>query len=44
MAYVAAGHLEAAKGSLQKALQDDPNFLYAANARDTLAKISKGSR
>jgi Tfp pilus assembly protein PilF len=44
MAYVAAGHIEAARGSFQKALQDDPNFPYAANARDTLEKISKRSR
>jgi len=44
MAYVAAGHLDAAKGTLQKALQDDPNFPYAADARDTLAKISTRSR
>ena len=42
MAYVAAGHLGAAKGSLQKALADDPNFAYAANARETLTKISRG--
>jgi tetratricopeptide (TPR) repeat protein len=41
MAYVAAGRLGAAKGSLQKALADDPNFAYAANARETLTKISR---
>ena len=40
MAYVAAGHPDAARNSLQKALADDPNFPYAANARVTLAQIS----
>jgi tetratricopeptide (TPR) repeat protein len=44
MAYVAAGHMDAARGSLRKALEDDPNFAYAANAKDTLAKISNRSR
>jgi Tfp pilus assembly protein PilF len=44
MAYVAAGHLDAAKGSLQKALEDDPNFPDAVSARGALAKIFKESR
>jgi tetratricopeptide (TPR) repeat protein len=44
MAYVAAGNLDAAQGSLQKALENDPNFAYAANAKDALAKISTRSR
>jgi tetratricopeptide (TPR) repeat protein len=44
MAYVAAGRLDAARGSLQKALADDPNFAYAANTRETLTKLSRGNQ
>lgn len=41
MAYMAAGHVVSAKQSLQNALRDNPNFAYAAIARDTLDRISQ---
>ena len=44
MAFTAAGHRESAAQALQKALKNDPNFQFAASARVTLDKISKGPR
>jgi Flp pilus assembly protein TadD len=44
MALTAAGHRASAEQALQKALKNDPNFQFAASARATLDKISKGPR
>ena len=41
MAYMAAGHVDSAKQSLQQALRDNPDFAYAAMARATLDRISQ---
>jgi tetratricopeptide (TPR) repeat protein len=40
MAYIEAGNRPAAKRLLQQALQRTPNFVYAADARDALRKVS----
>jgi tetratricopeptide (TPR) repeat protein len=44
MAYLSAGHLPAAQRSLQLALRNDRDFVYAADARSALEKISKSKR
>ena len=41
MAYIAGRHFDSAEQSLQKALRADPNFSYAATAREALDKISR---
>jgi tetratricopeptide (TPR) repeat protein len=44
MAYLASGHRDSAQKSLQAALKDNPKFMYAASARESLDKISKQAR
>jgi Tfp pilus assembly protein PilF len=44
MAYLAAGRIGSAEEFLRRALKEDPNFPFAATARATLDKTSKGTR
>jgi len=44
MAYQADRQPEAARRALQKALQDDTQSPFAASIRETLAKITTGTR
>jgi len=41
MAYLASGHRDFAQRSLQTALKDNPNFMYAASARANLEQLLK---
>ncbi|HTB17788.1 MAG TPA: hypothetical protein VK708_06705, partial [Bryobacteraceae bacterium] len=41
MAYLASGRKDFAQRSLQAALKENPNFLYADSARASLAQILK---
>jgi tetratricopeptide (TPR) repeat protein len=41
MAYLAAGHRDLAQRSLQTALKENPNFLYAASAKANLDQLLK---
>jgi tetratricopeptide (TPR) repeat protein len=44
MAYWADRQPDAARGTLQKALQDDPRSPFAANIRETLGRVAAGTR
>jgi Tfp pilus assembly protein PilF len=41
MAYLATHHADLGRQNLEAALQKDPNFLYAASARQALATSAK---
>jgi Flp pilus assembly protein TadD len=44
IAYLADRQLDAARRTLQKALQDDPRSPFAASIKETLAKITTSTR
>jgi Flp pilus assembly protein TadD len=44
MAYLADRQPDAARRTLQKALQDDPRSPFAASIRETLGRITAGTR